>query len=198
MCLLLERNWEPERIEWDVETTLSDNIKTRLAGPSSVVPASRSIVVLTGATGLLGRAILDTLLADEGVSKVHCIGVRNIDRHIHLAAHEKVFLHEGDIGLASLGLADEAASRVFGEANCIIHTAADISHRRAYHSLRTVNLESLKKLVAMSLPRWIPLHYVSTSQVGILYSAHTGQDEFPEVSIAHCTPPKDGTDGYTA
>lgn len=198
MSLLLEGNWEPEPIKWEVETVLSDNMKTLLAGLSLAVPVSRRIVVLTGATGLLGRAILDPLLADEGVSEVHCIGVRNMDRHTDLAAHEKVFLHKGDIRLASLGLADEAASRIFGRANCIIHAAADISHRRAYHSLRAANLESLKQLVAMSLPQRIPLHHMSTSQVGILYSAHTGQDEFPEVSIAHCIPPTDGTDGYTA
>jgi hybrid polyketide synthase/nonribosomal peptide synthetase ACE1 len=198
MTLLLEGNWEPEPMDWEVETALSDNIRRQLAGPSFAVPASRRIVVLTGATGLLGSAILDALLADEGVSEVHCIGVRNIDRHTHLAAHEKAFLYNGDIRMASLGLTNEAVSRIFRHANCIIHAVADISHRRAYHSLRAANLESLKQLVAMSLPRQIPLHHVSTSQVGILYSAHTGQDKFPEVSIAHCTPPTDGTDGYTA
>lgn len=49
--------------------------------------------------------------------------------------------------------------------------------------LRAANFESLKQLVLMSLPRKISLHYVSTSQVGILYSGHTGQENFQRYQL---------------
>jgi hybrid polyketide synthase/nonribosomal peptide synthetase ACE1 len=198
MSSLVEGDWKPESIDWESETELGDYLEMRLAEPCLPVPASRRIVVLTGTTGLLGRAVLDSLLEDQEVEEVHCIAVRDSARHSYLAAHEKVFLHSGDIRLPSFGLAAKAVSAILGRANCIIHAAADISHRRAYHSLRAANLGSLKELVAMSLPRQIPIHHLSTSQVGILYSAHTKKTVFPQVSVAHCIPPTDGTDGYTA
>jgi hybrid polyketide synthase/nonribosomal peptide synthetase ACE1 len=197
MALLVDGKADPEPICWDLETQLNETM-IRFAQNSQAVTAVRSTVILTGATGFLGRALLKELLNDESVREVHCVGVRHIATRTELLGEEKVFLHEGDIRLPFLGMTSEAATNIFARAHCVIHAAAEISHRRAYHSLRSPNFESLKQIVEISLPRRIPIHYISSSQVGILYSRTTGHDVFPPISVANCLPSADGLDGYTA
>lgn len=135
MFLLLEGTWNPEDIDWDTEIALSDDLKIRLAIPYMDVPASRSIVLLTGATGSSGRTILVSLQLDEAISEECYISICDLEKHTQLAAHGKISLYPGDMTLPSLGPADSSAEG-FAQATCIIYAAADVSHRRAYHSLR--------------------------------------------------------------
>jgi thioester reductase-like protein len=50
----------------------------------------------------------------------------------------------------------------------------------------------------MTAERQIPLHFVSTTQVGVFYAEKTGLQSFSEVAVADCPPLTDGIDGYPA
>ncbi|RYP69906.1 hypothetical protein DL769_005147 [Monosporascus sp. CRB-8-3] len=106
------------------------------------------VVVLTGATGYLGRALLNALVADPNVKRIHCIGVR------HAASRHDLFALEKE------------AERVFAEAHLIIHNGAEVSYLKTYASLRACNLQSTKELVEMCAPHTVPIHYISTVSVG--------------------------------
>jgi hybrid polyketide synthase / nonribosomal peptide synthetase ACE1 len=108
----------------------------------------------------------------------------------------KVVLHEGDLRLPLLGLSSQSAQDIFSGASYIIHNGAEVSHMQYYQSLKLPNLQSTQQLVELSLPHRIPIHYVSTSTVGCFWAASTGQDTFPEMSVAACPPPSDGSGGY--
>jgi len=170
---------EADGINWDKETALPPelldlNIKT--AHSSTYTSPKRNakpkVVVLTGATGQLGRALLDILVAEPSIDHVHCIGVRNTWDRPDMAALDKnkVTMHEGDLVLPDLGLSGDDAAAVFGAADAVIHNGADMSYLKTYASLRAANLQSTKDLVKMiaqhSGGRSVPFHYVSTVSVG--------------------------------
>ncbi|KAJ0115637.1 hypothetical protein J7T55_010460 [Diaporthe amygdali] len=184
-------------VNWEAETALSPAILRSLDKAQDVLSNSSdpSIVVLTGSTGYLGRAILDALIADDGVAMVHCIGVRNASSRHDMLSLPKTQLYDGDLKLPRLGLTEEDAGSIFAQASHIIHNGAEVSHLQSYGSLRLPNLQSTKELVEMSLPRRIPVHFVSSTQVGLYYATGTGRREFPEESVAAYPPPVDGSAG---
>ncbi|KAI2473089.1 hypothetical protein F4781DRAFT_427851 [Annulohypoxylon bovei var. microspora] len=185
-----------ETIDWEEETR-------PIPGPVAITqeaPRDCSVVVLTGATGFLGRAILAALLASDTVQKVHCIAIRDLRNrsdipHNH---HPKVHLHSGDLTLPRLGLSPAEARAIFGSAGRAIHSGAQVSHAQPYGSLRAPNLHSTRELAALCLPRRVPLHYVSSAQVGAYLAARTGRRAFPEVSVMAAAPPRVGFEGYAA
>lgn len=72
--------------------------------PSDTTPARGRIVVLAGATGLVGAALLKGLLEDPGVAAVHALG-----RRAPGLAHPKLVAHQVDFtALPALPAADEA------------------------------------------------------------------------------------------
>jgi hybrid polyketide synthase/nonribosomal peptide synthetase ACE1 len=68
---------------------------------------------MTGATGGLGRNLLDALIRDPTVDKIQCIAIRDVTSHDDMAALNKVRLHEGDLRKVRLGLSDSAAASIF-------------------------------------------------------------------------------------
>ncbi|KAI0888665.1 uncharacterized protein GGS22DRAFT_61892 [Annulohypoxylon maeteangense] len=187
-----------DTIDWDEETRPS--IATTEVAQANVQKAPRdsSVIVLTGSTGFLGRAILSALLADDKIHKVHCIAIRGLPDRKDIPRHPKLHLHAGDLTLPRLGLAADTAREIFAEADCVIHAGAQVSHAQSYRSLRAPNLQSTKELAQLCLPCRIPLHYISTAQVGVYYASNTGCREFPEVSAAAAKPPRIEFEGYAA
>jgi hypothetical protein len=70
---------------------------------------------------------------------------------------------------------------------------ATVSLLWSYTSLRAANLMSTNYLIALAASRRIPIHCISTAGV----AQFVNLDPFPEVSLAHCLPPKDAM-GYTS
>lgn len=171
-------------IDWDEETALPDKMpdvrpeefSPRLSSSSALSDPRSKVVVLTGATGLLGRALLDALLADESIKHVHCLGVRNAFRRHDLPKLDghRATLHPGDLTFPRLGLSEEDAQRIFAEADIILHNGADMSHGRTYASLRACNVQATKELAMMSSPRRLPFHYISSLGVGRIAAAAQG------------------------
>ncbi|KAI0019241.1 hypothetical protein F4780DRAFT_747619 [Xylariomycetidae sp. FL0641] len=152
-------------VDWDAETALPPSILRLPPTPTAPHPG---ILILTGATGLLGRTLLALLDASPKVQKIHCIGVRKAHSRRTITDSAKVMFHDGDLTLPRLGLSDETAEQLFSEAQSIIHNAADKSYLKTYSSLRACNLESTKELAKMAAPYSVPIHYISTASVSDL------------------------------
>ncbi|KAK3369911.1 AMP-binding enzyme [Podospora didyma] len=148
----------------------------------------RSAIVLTGATGYLGRGILSALIADPAVYKIHCLAVRNSRRLQNLSP--KVAVYEGDLALPDLGLSPTAAATIFASASLIIHNGADVSYLKPYPSLRKPNLLATKTLAILALPRKIPLHYVSSGGACTFAAAARPTTPIGPTSMSAFTPPK--------
>ncbi|KAI6395591.1 putative Hybrid PKS-NRPS biosynthetic cluster [Pyricularia oryzae] len=203
MSLLIDQKSADEApIDWHLETEPSLNLKKTDLGKTELdlvtVPnGGPAVVVLTGATGLLGRALLQAFISDARISTIHCIAVRRTDALASFLSSNKVQVHAGDLSLSRLGLSPAAARRIFSEAHVVVHNGADVSHLKSYRTIKPANVGSTAQLIQMSLDRGrlLPLHFVSTAGV----SLYSGLEEFPEVSAAAFPPPADNkSDGYTA
>ncbi|KAI2612374.1 PKS-NRPS hybrid [Hypoxylon fragiforme] len=175
-------------INWEDETVVSPSLLN--------IPVHKEfftnpeVIILTGATGFLGQAMLTRLLNDGIVNKIHCLAVRH---DIPLFDSPKVVVHRGDLALPGFGLPEEELAGVFAEAHAIIHNGTDVSFVKSYHSLKPVNVEATKELVRLSLPHQLSFHYISTAAVANL----TGEDSWEQRSVGGFSPPA-GTDGYLA
>lgn len=167
---------QPDGIDWEREVSISSTLEA--ITPGSEARAGENVgrvVVLTGATGLVGGALLRALVRCPSISHVHCIAVRQPTRPRcqemvgSLAPWQgKVTLHEGDLNLPRLGLSERGAQLVFGAAHAVVHCAADMSTLKTYASLRAPNVQATKEMAEMcaAVGRTIPLHYVSSVASG--------------------------------
>ncbi|KAH0565584.1 putative Hybrid PKS-NRPS biosynthetic cluster [Trichoglossum hirsutum] len=192
-----------QAIDWDYEISVP---KAELHSAVAVAPKFArpivpgmvgKVVLLTGSTGFLGKAILRQLVADSTVRKVHCVAIRSSGqlgvRRLPIES-DKIETHAGNLSMPRLGLSETEFATLSQEIDAIIHNGADVSFLKSYPSLRKPNVGSTKELVKLALPRKIPFHFVSTSGVAHLSSA----DSLAEVSVAELRPSTDGSNGYTA
>ena len=187
---------ETEEINWDDEIALRPSMLELTRGPLRPVPYSdEKVVILTGASGYLGKGIVDALIADPTVKEIHCIAVRNASSRTELSVLEKTTVYEGDLTHPRVGLPLSVIDDLFGRAHVIIHNGADTSHLKTYQSLRQCNCLTTKDFVEWSMPRMVPIHYVSTAGIG--YFAHSGE-ALGEFSLSERPPPVDGSMGYDA
>lgn len=184
----------PLQIDWDAEITLPDaaNIAT------DVVPASRPhVIVLTGVSGLLGRALLSRLLEDPSITEIICIAVRRLDKRLasnQLPSNARIKYFPGDLESPRLGLSETDAVEIFSRADAVIHNGADTSHLKFYPEIKAANTGSTRELISLCIPRKVPIHYLSTVGVALFGNYET----FPETSVADHHPPLDGSHGYIA
>ncbi|KAI9776743.1 MAG: putative Hybrid PKS-NRPS biosynthetic cluster [Geoglossum umbratile] len=150
-------------IDWDEVTQIL--IKPTVFKTPRQPQSELRTVVLTGATGFLGKALLRHLEQDKGVTKIHCIAVRNPQNLEGTFRSSKVSLHQGDLAAPRLGLSESAAETIFAEASVVIHNGADVSFLKPYAALKATNVGSTRELVQMALPYRIPIHFVSTAGV---------------------------------
>ena len=150
----------PLNIDWEHETQLPSDLKAPTSKPPTGTP---KIVVVTGVSGFLGKALVRLLLADTSVSTVHAIAVRDPKRLHSLAKDRKLRIHKGDLTEPNIGLSAYAATEIFTSASVIIHNAADVSFFKSYHTLARINVESTKHLLRRALPYSLPIHFISTA-----------------------------------
>ncbi|OQE05273.1 hypothetical protein PENVUL_c026G08771 [Penicillium vulpinum] len=183
-------------VNWDTEVEVTSDLASSLNhGGTHIIASGLKTVVLTGATGFLGKEILRGLLEDEKVSFIHCLAVRKRSEDLpELFTHRKVHLHHGDLGAPQLGLSESEAESIFSCADIVIHNGADVSFMKTYQTLKLINVASTKELVRLALPRRIPFHFVSTAGVARL----AAQESFEEISVSPYPPPSRPTDGYIA
>ena len=189
---------ESNRIDWEAESDLpADFSSIKINELSTSAPKAQITVLLTGSTGFLGQGILNQLVNNSKVARIHCVAMRpklnGQPRSLSIRS-PKIVRHAGDLSAPFLGMSEQRSRTLFKEIDIIIHNGAEVSHMKTYRSLRSSNVDSTKELVRLSLYRAVPIHYISTGGVAHL----SGKDSQPEGSLFPALPPLDGSDGYVA
>ncbi|TVY90824.1 Fusarin C synthetase [Lachnellula willkommii] len=194
-------------INWDLEiASMADGLPQPKPIPS---PSNQRllngngglIVVLTGATGFIGRHLLSHLTQDPRVAQIHCLAMRpdasGKPRHVSVKS-EKVIEYVGDLSTLNLGLSNSHFASLTEHAHVIIHNGADVSLLKTYQSLRRANVVSTRTLCEMAIPRRVPLHYVSTASVAKVIQ-HDDKEPLLEVPASPAVPDLlNSVDGYAA
>ncbi|KAI1172506.1 putative polyketide synthase [Nemania sp. FL0916] len=185
-------------IDWEIETAPSMDCTATSPVLAKQLSHPPRVIVLTGATGLLGHHLLEHLLKYTSVELVHCLAIRRLSTRLQkeeLLVSPRVEYHEGDLSDPYLGLSEQEAGGIFAVADAVVHNGADTSHVKHYHDLRDTNTGSTKALTRLCLSRRIPIHYISSAGVSIYYN----QPTFPPVSVNSPEAidlPRDGRFGY--
>ncbi|KAJ1713406.1 NRPS-like enzyme [Aspergillus flavus] len=147
------------------------------AESASLTGDAGKIVILTGASGFLGKQILQGLVSSP--TKLNANG------------SSKIIVHTGDLALPRLGLDITTARSLASRANIIVHNGADVSFLKSYSSLKKANVDSTAELVRLAKPCHIPIHFVSSAGV----AGFVPRNELPlrEVSVAAYPPPRDSS-----
>jgi thioester reductase-like protein len=199
-------------IDWAAETSIASCIEGLSDFTGRVLESTTNTgddqgltVLLTGATGFLGREMLKQLANSPHIGRIHCVAIRaNHDNEAQggkpeqrlSIASPKIVAHTGDLTSANLGLTADEFVKLASTVDVIIHNGAMVSFMQTYQSLRGPNVSSTKELMRMALPRQIPLHYLSTAGIARLVP---GADSITEkTSLVAFPPPTDGSDGYVA
>ncbi|KAK7921531.1 Beta-ketoacyl synthase [Apiospora marii] len=206
MAALVDTAAAVAAIDWHVETALGDIARgatTRVAEAPDRRLGMK--VVLTGATGYLGRNILKALNESPDVSTIYCIAVRDQARVMHFGddgkPNAKIIVYSGNLGAPLLDLTTEVFNKLAMDADVLIHSGADRSFWDSYQTLRGVNFVSTKTMVQMAAPRRLPVHFISSGGL-VPKDLASGDEEATEakpVSVTSLsTPPADGSNGYLA
>ncbi|KAH8651343.1 putative polyketide synthase [Xylariales sp. PMI_506] len=192
---------DTHQIDWEAEARPPTDLASLVKIKGSPPAAPPNVIVLTGATGLLGHHLVNHLLQNTSVRKIHCLAIRKLASRLkkgELAqpTNPRVQYHEGELAQPLLGLTAKEASDIFAQADVVIHNGADTSHLKYFADLRASNVGSTQTLIRLCLPRRIPVHYVSSAGLAVLFN----QPTFPEVNITRAPgasyPAADGTFGY--
>ena len=152
--------------------------RRRLAAPVS--PSGFGEVLLTGATGLIGRYLLRELLRQNAALRVHCL-VRADDaeagrQRVRAAMQEAEIWDEafdarivavvGDIEQVQLGLTSGQFDELCRHIDAVYHLAADINVQSSYRDIRRLNTYGVRNVLDLCLRRRFKhLFYASTMGV---------------------------------
>lgn len=146
----------------------------------AVSPASFREVLLTGATGLVGRFLLRDLLRGDDRLVVHCLVRAENEEHGRQrvrAALEAAEVWEdaladrlrvvvGDVGGARLGLASGDFDELCHRVDAVYHVAAEVALTVPYLDLRRVNTFSVRNVLELCLRTRLK-HLFFTSSMGV-------------------------------
>ena len=130
----------------------------QIAGPQSIgrVPgATRRTVLLTGASGVVGRALLQRMRDLDVVCLVHRSPVCGPD----------VTTVPGDIAEPMLGLGEQAYVDLAAMVDVVIHCAAVTDFNRTDGSLEATNIAGTEQVAAFAAAANAVLYHVSTAFV---------------------------------
>ncbi|KAM3427781.1 hypothetical protein NHJ13734_008859 [Beauveria thailandica] len=170
-------------INWEEETDVPIVI---LPGNTSPLRQHGLEILVTGATGHIGRHVLPYLLASDQVSRVHCVAVRNPD---NVKPDEKLMVHEGDLTLPHFGLSEAEMTQLSNSVDVILHLAAMRSFWEPYQVVRETNVVPIKELIEIAAPRKVPIHFMSSGAVS--------KDGRPQ-SARDAAPSPNDPDGYVS
>ncbi|WP_263363751.1 thioester reductase domain-containing protein [Nocardiopsis quinghaiensis] len=139
-------------------------------------------ILLTGATGFLGTALLRELLARTSAT-VHCL-VRADDEfaaaerlrnalnsrglRIDGEAAARIAAVPGDLARPLLGLSEDRFDRLADLVDAVYHNGARVSAVEPYSRLRDPNVYGTREAIRLAArSRAVPVHYVSTAAVAV-------------------------------
>ncbi|PVI02593.1 putative equisetin synthetase [Periconia macrospinosa] len=175
-----------ETIDWEAATEVPLYLSQLLRSKSSPTSKDRKHlnVVMTGATGYLGRQILARLLeAPEIREIILLVRPESITTASTLSFSPLVKLVAADLSQPNMGLSDETFITLADKTDVIMHCAANRSFWDDFQALRKVNFDAVKDLTRLCVANDATLHFISSGSVHIYGDA---------------APPSDGSDGYIA
>ena len=195
----------PPHCRRDVETLRRFVHETvgKEAPAAAVAPSDFREVLLTGATGFIGRFFLRDLLQQTTDLVVHClVQADNVEHGFerlrdalqHAEIWEEAFAPRirvvvGDIGQARFGLNSADFTDLCQRIDAAYHLAAEISLTTSYIAIRKVNTFSIRNVLELCLrKRFKYLFYASTMAVFPQYFFDFAR-EFRHSSIDHQTQP---------
>ena len=125
-------------------------------------------VLLTGATGFVGREILSRFLERGDRHIFALVRADNDDQAAErLPAHDRLTAVAGDIEQQELGLADGTSELLRREVTTVLHCAASVSFDLPLEESRSVNVEGTRRMLefARGCPGLERFSYVSTAYV---------------------------------
>ena len=171
----------------------SARIRSNAILPADVVPrrdlasaalspslATARHVLLTGATGFLGSALLRALI-DRTPARVTCLvrsgpGVRSaigpLEGDGPIAdlppAAGRVEIVDGDLTLPSAGLSHDDWGRLVEHVDAVCHAGASINWIAGYDALRNVNVLATREMLRLAAEAGASFHFISS--VSVCYS----------------------------
>ncbi len=130
----------------------------QIAGPDSIGTApgtARRVVLLTGASGVVGRALLRRLRGLDVVCLVHRSPVCGPD----------MTTVPGDISQPMFGLAEQVYVELAAKVDAVIHCAAITAFHRVGGSLEATNVAGTEHVAAFAAAANAVLYHVSTAFV---------------------------------
>ncbi|KAI2758968.1 hypothetical protein DTO006G1_6365 [Penicillium roqueforti] len=161
MARLLE-DTDASVVDWEAETSVPASWADLAQSATPSAPNDRMTVLLTGATGYIGRHLLYSLLESTRVSRIICL-VR--DKSKLVTESEKVVAISCAFDKPNLGLTSDELSYLTHNADIVVHCAANRSFWDDYQALRAVNFYSVRDIARLCLPRRLPLHFFSSGAV---------------------------------
>ena len=168
--------------------------------PAPAIPADEfRDVLLTGATGFIGRFFLSELLRQRAELTVHCIVRADSVEHGHERIRSALQLAEiwddsfgprievmiGDISRTQCGLTSAQFEDLCQRVDAVYHLAADINLQSSYLDIRKVNTFGVRNILEICLRRRFKhLFYASTMGVFPQYFCGFG-NEFKDDRIDH-------------
>ena len=126
-------------------------------------------VLLSGATGFVGREILSRFLERDDGNVVYALvrADNDDDAAGRLPAHDRLTAVAGDIEREGLGLSAEASERLRREVTTVLHCAASVSFDLPLEESRSVNVGGTRRMLefARKCTRLERFSYVSTAYV---------------------------------
>ena len=195
----------PPHCQRDVDT-LRRFVHTTISQGSPadpVSPADFREVLLTGATGFIGRFFLRDLLQQNVDLVVHCViradnAAHGLERLRDILQRAEIWEEEftprirvvaGDIGQTRFGLSGAEFNDLCQRIDAVYHLAADISLASSYGDIRKLNTLSLHNVLELCLrERFKHLFYASTMAVFPQYFFTFGR-EFKHCGIDHQAQP---------
>ena len=149
---------------------------TAAAASSSLLEART--ILLTGATGFLGGALLNELLARTDARVTCLVRPRGGAARDRLPRHGRVEIIDADLTRPRLGLGDADFLALARDVDAIVHAAATVNWVYSYSALRAANvIGTLELLRLASVARRVPFHFVSSVSVCYAHEGPPAADE---------------------
>ena len=147
-------------LDWDKETSLDLSHHNGTSMRRVRDGGAGLHVLVTGATGSLGRRVVRHLAADERVARIVCL-VRQAD-----GRDPKALFADVDNGKVHVILTDlpalPANHAELSDIDSVVHCAADRSFWDGYRAVKPVNVDTVKALASMALPAGARIHSLSS------------------------------------
>jgi thioester reductase-like protein len=146
-------------------------------------------VLVTGATGFLGRSLAKELLTESAATLLCVVRQGAVEPRQRLRAAleatgiapsvfeelekaSRVRVVEGDLSRPRLGMSRTGFGSLAGDADAICHAGALVNWALPYRALRAANVDSTRDLLELACLRGLPFHFVSS--LSVCYSTALG------------------------